>query len=40
MAGQIILEGFTHFQIPAWLRRLISRMLAIIPTLIIVGIYG
>ena len=40
MAGQIILEGFTHFQIPAWLRRLISRLLAIIPTLIIVAIYG
>ena len=40
MAGQIILEGFTNFQIPAWLRRLISRMLAIIPTLIIVGLYG
>lgn len=40
MAGQIILEGFTNFQIPAWLRRLISRLLAIVPTLIIVGIYG
>ena len=40
MAGQIILEGFTHFQIPAWLRRLISRLLAIVPTLIIVGLYG
>ena len=40
MAGQIILEGFTDFQIPAWMRRLISRLLAIIPTLIVVGIYG
>jgi manganese transport protein len=40
MAGQVILEGFTHFHIPAWLRRLISRMLAIVPTLIIVGLYG
>ena len=40
MAGQVILEGFTHFQIPAWLRRLISRMLAIVPTLIIVSHYG
>jgi len=40
MAGQIILEGFTHFQIPPWLRRLISRMLAIVPTLIVVGMYG
>ncbi len=40
MAGQIILEGFTNFQMPAWLRRLVSRMLAIIPTLIIVSLYG
>ena len=40
LAGQIILEGFTHYQLPAWLRRLISRMLAIVPTLIIVGLYG
>jgi manganese transport protein len=40
LAGQIILEGFTHYQIPAWLRRLISRMLAIVPTLVIVGLYG
>lgn len=40
MAGQIILEGFTDFKIPAWSRRLISRALAIIPTLAIVGMYG
>jgi manganese transport protein len=40
MAGQIILEGFTHFHIPAWLRRMISRLLAIVPTLLIVGHYG
>ena len=40
MAGQIILEGFTNFQIPAWVRRLISRALAIVPTLVIVGLYG
>ncbi len=40
MAGQIILEGFTHFKLAPWLRRLISRMLAIVPTLIVVGLYG
>jgi manganese transport protein len=40
LAGQVILEGFTRFKIPAWSRRLISRLLAIIPTLIIVGHYG
>ena len=40
MAGQIILEGFTDFKIPAWVRRMISRLLAIIPTLVVVGLYG
>ncbi|MGO8673323.1 MAG: Nramp family divalent metal transporter [Capsulimonadaceae bacterium] len=40
LAGQIILEGFTRFRIPAWMRRAISRLLAIIPTLIVVGHYG
>ncbi len=40
MAGQIILEGFTRFKIPAWSRRLISRLLAIIPTLLVVGHSG
>ena len=40
MAGQVILEGFTRFKIPAWFRRLISRLLAIIPTLFVVGHYG
>jgi len=31
MAGQIILEGFTNFKIPAWVRRMISRLIAIVP---------
>ena len=40
MAGQIILEGFTQFKMPAWTRRLVSRLLAIVPTLIVVSLYG
>lgn len=40
LAGQIVLEGFTHFQIPAWLRRLISRSLAIAPAIVAVSLYG
>ncbi|HVT10708.1 MAG TPA: Nramp family divalent metal transporter [Fimbriimonadaceae bacterium] len=40
MAGQIILEGFTHFHIPAWMRRLISRCIAIVPSIIVVAFYG
>ena len=40
MAGQIVLEGFTRWHIAPWLRRLISRGLAIAPALVAVGIYG
>lgn len=32
-AGQIILEGFTHFKMPLWLRRLLGRLITIIPAL-------
>ena len=40
LAGQIVLEGFTEFRIPPWLRRLISRMLAIVPSIFVVAWYG
>ncbi|HEX5322564.1 MAG TPA: Nramp family divalent metal transporter [Capsulimonadaceae bacterium] len=40
LAGQIIMEGFTSLKLPAWLVRLASRLLAIVPTLIVIGLYG
>lgn len=40
MAGQVVLEGFTHFKIAPWARRMISRCLAIFPAIIAVGLYG
>ena len=40
MAGQVILEGFTHFQIPPWLRRMISRCIAIVPAFFAVTYFG
>jgi manganese transport protein len=40
MAGQIVMEGFLHIKLKPWLRRLITRLLAIIPTVIVVLIYG
>jgi manganese transport protein len=40
MAGQVVMEGFMHWKIAPWLRRLITRSLAIIPTAIFVGIRG
>ena len=40
MAGQIILEGFTQFRIAPWLRRVISRGLAIVPAVVVIAFYG
>ncbi|MDP3495339.1 MAG: Nramp family divalent metal transporter [Hyphomonadaceae bacterium] len=40
LAGQIVMEGFTDLRIPAWSRRLVSRLLAVVPAAVIAGIYG
>ena len=40
MAGQVILEGFTRFKIAPWLRRLISRLIAIVPCVLITALAG
>jgi len=40
LAGQIVMEGFLNFRITPWLRRLITRALAIIPAVLIIGIFG
>jgi manganese transport protein len=40
LAGQIVMEGFVHLKVAPWLRRLITRSLAIIPTIIVVAING
>lgn len=40
LAGQIIMEGFLHFKIAPWLRRMITRALAIIPAVIAIFIFG
>jgi len=39
-AGQIVMEGFVGLKMRPWLRRLITRMLAIIPTVIVIKISG
>jgi manganese transport protein len=36
LTGQIIMEGFVHMRVPIWLRRLITRLLSVIPVLICV----
>ena len=40
LAGQIVMEGFLRLKIPGWLRRLVTRGLAIIPVIIVTSIYG
>jgi manganese transport protein len=40
LAGQVVMEGFMHWRIQPWLRRLITRLLAIIPAVLIIGIRG
>ncbi|QKQ76522.1 Nramp family divalent metal transporter [Nostoc sp. TCL240-02] len=40
LAGQIVMEGFLQFRFPSWLRRLITRLLAIIPAIITIIIFG
>jgi manganese transport protein len=40
MAGQIVMEGFLNFRMRPWLRRLITRMLAVIPAAITIWSAG
>ncbi len=40
LAGQIVMEGFLHIRLKPWLRRLITRVIAIVPALIVTIIYG
>lgn len=40
LAGQIVMEGFLNIRIKPWLRRIITRLIAIIPAVIVTLIYG
>jgi len=40
LAGQIVMEGFLNLRLPPWLRRLITRLLAIVPAAIVIGVMG
>jgi manganese transport protein len=40
LAGQVVMEGFMHWRIRPWLRRIITRTLAIIPAVLIIGLRG
>jgi manganese transport protein len=40
LAGQIVMEGFLNLRLPPWLRRLITRLIAIVPAAIVIGVMG
>jgi manganese transport protein len=40
LAGQVVMEGFINLRLRPWLRRLITRLLAIVPAVSVIGIFG
>lgn len=40
LAGQIVMEGFLNIRLRPWLRRLVTRAIAIVPAITIIGLYG
>ena len=40
LAGQIVMEGFINLRIRPWLRRLVTRLIAIVPAVIVIALYG
>ena len=40
LAGQIVMEGYLHLRINPWMRRLLTRLLAIIPAVIVILVFG
>src|SRR6266480_3953012 len=40
LAGQIVMEGFLNLRLKPWLRRLVPRLIAIIPAVLVIGFFG
>ncbi len=40
MAGQIVMEGFLNIRVRPWIRRLMTRLVAIVPAVIVAAVYG
>jgi len=40
LAGQVVMEGFMRIQVAPWARRLVTRLMAIVPTIIVVAFTG
>jgi manganese transport protein len=40
LAGQIVMEGYLHLRIAPWLRRLVTRLLALVPAVLVISLAG
>ncbi len=40
LAGQVVMEGFMHWRLTPWVRRMVTRTLAILPAVLVIGIRG
>jgi manganese transport protein len=40
LAGQIVMEGFLNIRLAPWLRRMITRLIAIVPAVCVIGFFG
>ncbi|GCF95747.1 divalent metal cation transporter MntH [Enterococcus florum] len=40
LSGQIVMEGFIRLKMPLWMRRVVTRLLAVVPVIICVVLYG
>ena len=40
LAGQIVMEGFLNLRLAPWLRRLVTRLIAIVPAVVVIALYG
>ncbi len=40
LAGQIVMEGYLNLRIAPWIRRLLTRLIAIVPALLVINYYG
>jgi manganese transport protein len=40
LAGQVVMEGFLNFRITPWLRRIITRSIAVVPAVVVIAVLG
>jgi len=40
LAGQVVMEGYLNIRLNPWVRRLLTRLIAIVPALVVIAVYG